>query len=64
VEAYLETNHKHEKEKVRSELNARQPVGRLGRPDEIAHMVVYLCSREAEFVTGSIAVIDGGLTAA
>jgi NAD(P)-dependent dehydrogenase (short-subunit alcohol dehydrogenase family) len=64
VEAYLETNHKHEKEKVRSELKARQPVGRLGRPDEIAHMVVYLCSREAEFVTGSIAVIDGGLTAA
>jgi 2-keto-3-deoxy-L-fuconate dehydrogenase len=64
VEAYLEKNHKHEKEKVRAELKARQPVGRLGRPDEIAHMVVYLCSREAEFVTGSISVIDGGLTAA
>ena len=64
VDAYLEKNHKHEKEKMRAELNARQPVGRLGRPDEIAHMVVYLCSREAEFVTGSISVIDGGLTAA
>lgn len=64
VEAFLEKFHKHEKEKMRGELNARQPVGRLGRPDEIAHMVVYLCSREAEFVTGSIAVIDGGLTAA
>jgi 2-keto-3-deoxy-L-fuconate dehydrogenase len=64
VEAYLEKNHKHEKKKMRAELNARQPVGRLGRPDEIAHMVVYLCSREAEFVTGSISVIDGGLTAA
>jgi 2-keto-3-deoxy-L-fuconate dehydrogenase len=64
VEAYLESNHKHEKEKVRAELNARQPVGRLGRPEEIAHMVVYLCSRESEFVTGAISVIDGGLTAA
>ena len=64
VEAFLEKFNKHEKDKMRGELNARQPVGRLGRPSEIAHMVVYLCSREAEFVTGSIAVIDGGLTAA
>jgi 2-keto-3-deoxy-L-fuconate dehydrogenase len=64
VEAFLEKNHKHEKEKVRAELNARQPVGRMGRPEEIAHMVLYLCSREAEFVTGSVAVIDGGWTAA
>ena len=64
VEAYLEKNHKHEKEKMRAELNARQPVGRMGRPEEIAHMVLYLCSGEAEFVTGSIAAIDGGWTAA
>ena len=32
VEAYLEKYHQHEKEKVRAELNQRQPVGRLGRP--------------------------------
>jgi NAD(P)-dependent dehydrogenase (short-subunit alcohol dehydrogenase family) len=31
---------------------------------EIAHMALYLCSREAEFVTGSILTIDGGWTAA
>ncbi len=64
VEAYLERYHKHEKDKVRAELNQRQPVGRLGRPDEIAHMALYLCSPEAEFVNGSILTIDGGWTAA
>jgi NAD(P)-dependent dehydrogenase (short-subunit alcohol dehydrogenase family) len=64
VEGYLEKYHAHEKEKVRAELNQRQPVGRLGRPDEIAHMVLYLCSDEAAFVTGSVVTIDGGWTAA
>ena len=64
VESYLERFHKHEKDKVRAELNARQPMGRMGRSEEIASMAVYLCSNEAEFVTGSILTIDGGLTAA
>ena len=64
VEGYLEKYHKHEKEKVRAELNQRQPIGRLGRPEEIAHMVLYLCSAEAAFVTGSVLAIDGGWTAA
>lgn len=63
VEAYLEKYHKHEKAEVRGQLNARQPVGRLGRPEEIAHMALYLCSREAEFVHGSVQTIDGGWTA-
>lgn len=64
VENYLEKYHAHEKEKVRAELNARQPIGRLGRPEEIASMVRYLCSKEAEFVNGAILPIDGGWTAA
>lgn len=64
VDAYLEKYHKHEKEKVRAELNQRQPVGRLGRPEEIAHLALYLCSKEADFVNGSIVSIDGGWTAA
>ena len=64
VEAFLEKYHKYEKEKVRAELNARQPVGRLGRPEEIANLALYLCSAEAGFVTGSVMTIDGGWTAA
>jgi NAD(P)-dependent dehydrogenase (short-subunit alcohol dehydrogenase family) len=64
VEAYLEKYHKHEKEKVRAELNARQPIGRLGKPQEIAYLALYLASEEAAFTTGSIVSIDGGWTAA
>jgi len=45
-------------------LRARQPMGRLGTPDEIAEAVLYLASEDAAFVTGSLFVIDGGLTAA
>src|SRR5258708_36607160 len=64
VEGYLEKYHKHEKEKVRAELNQRQPVGRLGKPEEIANLALYLCSPEAAFVNGSVIAIDGGWTAA
>jgi 2-keto-3-deoxy-L-fuconate dehydrogenase len=45
-------------------LRARQPMGRLGTPDEIATAVLYLASDDAAFVTGTAFVIDGGLTAA
>jgi len=45
-------------------LRQRQPMGRLGTPDEIAESVAYLASDRAAFVTGSVLVIDGGLTAA
>jgi len=64
VEGYLEKFHKENKEEVRAELRARQPVGRLGRPEEVASMVRYLASNEAAFINGSILTIDGGWTAA
>ncbi len=64
VEAYLEKYHKHEKDKMRAELNARQPIGRLGKPEEIAHMVLYVCSDEAGYAQGQVLSIDGGWTAA
>ena len=64
VEGYLDKYHAHEKEKVRAELVARQPIGRLGTPEDIASLVRFLCSREAEFINGAVIPIDGGWTAA
>lgn len=64
VEGYLDKYHAHEKEKIRAELNARQPIGRVGKPEEIASLIRYVCSEEAEFMTGSLLAIDGGWTAA
>lgn len=64
VEAYLEKYHRHEKEKVRLELNERQPLGRLGQPHEIADLALYICSPAADFMNGSVVTIDGGWTAA
>lgn len=64
VEGYLDKFHKENKEEVRVELRARQPIGRLGRPEEVASMVRYLASDEAAFITGAAMAIDGGWTAA
>lgn len=45
------------------EMTASQPVGRMGRPDEIAAAALYLASDEAAFVTGAALTIDGGWSA-
>ena len=47
---------------ARRDFIARQPMGRLGNPEEIASLAVYLGSDEAEYVTGTVQVIDGGMT--
>jgi NAD(P)-dependent dehydrogenase (short-subunit alcohol dehydrogenase family) len=39
-------------------------MGRLGKPEEVASLVRYVCSCEAEFITGALLPIDGGWTAA
>jgi len=64
VEGYLEKFHKHNKEEMREQLRARQPIGRLGQPEEVASMVRYLASEEAAFISGALFNIDGGWTAA
>jgi 2-keto-3-deoxy-L-fuconate dehydrogenase len=47
---------------ARAAFIARQPMGRIGKPEEIAALAVYLASDEAAFTTGAIHVIDGGWT--
>ena len=45
-------------------LDNVQPIGRMGKPEEIAAMALHLCGPEAEWTTGSIITVDGGQTAA
>ena len=41
-------------------LSKTQPIGRMGKPQEIADLALYLCSNEASFITGTDYSIDGG----
>jgi NAD(P)-dependent dehydrogenase (short-subunit alcohol dehydrogenase family) len=50
-------------EKAYRDMTAAQPVGRMGRPEEVAAAALYLASDEAEFVTGSALSVDGGWSA-
>ncbi|MCI1859555.1 MAG: SDR family oxidoreductase [Sporolactobacillus sp.] len=50
-------------EEARKELTALHPMGRLGKPEEVAKAVLFLASDDSSFVAGSILVTDGGYTA-
>lgn len=50
-------------EERRRQFESSQPIQRIGQPDEIGGMALYLASDEASFVTGQVMVVDGGLTA-
>jgi NAD(P)-dependent dehydrogenase (short-subunit alcohol dehydrogenase family) len=63
VDSYLNRFHSHNREETLAALHARQPIGRMGKPDEIAYAALYLASDEASFATGSEMIVDGGLTA-
>ena len=45
---------------VRDMFVARQPIGRIGKPEEIASLAIYLASDESSFTTGTSQIIDGG----
>lgn len=49
-------------EAARAAFIARQPMGRIGKPEEIAHLAVYLASDESNYTTGTVSVVDGGMT--
>lgn len=60
VDGYLKQNYPGKEKEMFKVLSKTQPIGRMGRPDEIAQLITYLCSDEAGFVTGSYYPIDGG----
>jgi NAD(P)-dependent dehydrogenase (short-subunit alcohol dehydrogenase family) len=60
VDGYLEKNYPDNKEEMFEKLSKTQPIGRMGKPEEIADLAVYLCSDEASFITGTDFPIDGG----
>ncbi len=62
VDDYLEKNYPGSEKEVYDSLSAYQPIGRMGLPEEVASLALFLCSDESAFITGSAYDIDGGVT--
>ncbi len=60
VDGFLQKNFPGKEKEMFDKLSKTQPVGRMGQPEEIAHLALYLCSDEASFITGCDYLIDGG----
>lgn len=60
VDGFLKKNYPGQEKEMFEKLSKTQPIGRMGQPFEIANQVIYLCSDEASFITGSDYAIDGG----
>jgi NAD(P)-dependent dehydrogenase (short-subunit alcohol dehydrogenase family) len=63
VDGYLAANFPGREKEMLDKLAEYQPMGRMGRPDEVAALALYLCSDEASFGTGVAYPIDGGVMA-
>lgn len=60
VDGFIQQNYPGKEAEMFEKLSRTQPIGRMGRPEEIAHLALYLCSDEAAFITGTNYPIDGG----
>ena len=60
VDGFISKNYAGKEEEMFEKLSQSQPIGRMGKPDEIAALALYLCSDEAGFITGCDYPIDGG----
>jgi 2-keto-3-deoxy-L-fuconate dehydrogenase len=61
VDGFVTKNYPGREQEVLQELSAYQPMGRMGTPEEVAYLALYLCSDEASFVTGQAYPLDGGV---
>jgi NAD(P)-dependent dehydrogenase (short-subunit alcohol dehydrogenase family) len=62
VDGFISKNYPGQEKEVFEKLSKSQPIGRMAEPEEIANLVLYLCSDEASFITGCDYPIDGGFT--
>lgn len=60
VDNFIAKNYPGEEKEMFEKLSATQPIGRMGKPEEVANLAVFLCSDEAAFITGTDYPIDGG----
>jgi NAD(P)-dependent dehydrogenase (short-subunit alcohol dehydrogenase family) len=61
VDGFLAKAYPGREQEMFRKLSDYQPIGRMGTPEEVAHLALYLCSEEAAFVTGQAFPIDGGV---
>jgi NAD(P)-dependent dehydrogenase (short-subunit alcohol dehydrogenase family) len=61
VDGYLNRNYPGKEKEMFDKLSEYQPIGRMGTPEEVAALALYLCSDEASFITGQAYPIDGGV---
>jgi NAD(P)-dependent dehydrogenase (short-subunit alcohol dehydrogenase family) len=60
VDGFLAKNYPGREAEMFAKLSASQPIGRMGSPEEVANLILYLCSEDAGFITGNDYPIDGG----
>jgi len=63
VDGYLRNSYPGREQEMFKQLSEYQPIGRMGTPEEVAALALYLCSDEASFITGQAYPIDGGVLA-
>ncbi|MEG9430829.1 SDR family NAD(P)-dependent oxidoreductase [Terriglobus sp. ADX1] len=62
VDGFLAKNYPGREEEMMKTLSAAQPIGRMGTPQEIAQLALFLCADASSFITGTDVLIDGGFT--
>jgi NAD(P)-dependent dehydrogenase (short-subunit alcohol dehydrogenase family) len=60
VDGFIKNNYPGKENEMFEKLSKTQPIGRMGKPDEVAALALYLCSDEAAFITGCDYLVDGG----